>query len=85
MQGFGLFTIIVLGEVVLGVVEEMVSSERDGLTIAMGLLAFCISFGTTHPRLEPGTRRSLLAYACLVPAPMVQSTGDGAGSDSSAA
>ena len=45
MARFETFTIIVLGEVVLGVVAGLVSAERDGLTIAVGLLALCIGFG----------------------------------------
>jgi low temperature requirement protein LtrA len=45
VERFGTFTIIVLGEVVLGVVAGLVSAERDGLTIAVGLLALCIGFG----------------------------------------
>ena len=39
VERFGLFTIIVLGEVVFGVVEGMVATQRDGMTIAVGLLA----------------------------------------------
>jgi low temperature requirement protein LtrA len=45
VERFGTFTIIVLGEVVLGVVVGLVSAERDGLTIAVGLLALGIGFG----------------------------------------
>lgn len=45
VERFGTFTIIVLGEVVLGVVAGLVAAERDGLTIAVGLLALCIGFG----------------------------------------
>jgi low temperature requirement protein LtrA len=45
VERFGTFTIIVLGEVVLGVVAGLVSAERDGMTIAVGLLALCIGFG----------------------------------------
>jgi low temperature requirement protein LtrA len=45
VERFGTFTIIVLGEVVLGVVAGMVSARRDGVTIAVGLLALCIGFG----------------------------------------
>jgi low temperature requirement protein LtrA len=45
VERFGTFTIIVLGEVVLGVVAGLVAAERDGLTVAVGLLALCIGFG----------------------------------------
>src|SRR5262249_11754149 len=45
VERFGTFTIIVLGEVVLGVVAGLVSVERDALTITVGLLALCIGFG----------------------------------------
>jgi low temperature requirement protein LtrA len=45
VERFGTFTIIVLGEVVLGVVAGLVAAERDGLTIGVGLLALCIGFG----------------------------------------
>jgi low temperature requirement protein LtrA len=45
VERFGTFTIIVLGEVVLGVVTGLVSAERDGMTLAVGLLALCIGFG----------------------------------------
>jgi low temperature requirement protein LtrA len=45
VERFGTFTIIVLGEVVLGVVAGLVSAERDGLTIVVGLLALWIGFG----------------------------------------
>jgi low temperature requirement protein LtrA len=45
VERFGTFTIIVLGEVVLGVVVGLVSSERDATTIVVGLLALWIGFG----------------------------------------
>jgi low temperature requirement protein LtrA len=45
VERFGTFIIIVLGEVVLGVVAGLVSTERDGMTIAVGLLALWIGFG----------------------------------------
>jgi low temperature requirement protein LtrA len=45
VERFGTFTIIVLGEVVLGVVAGLVSAERDGLTLAVGSFALCIGFG----------------------------------------
>jgi len=45
VERFGTFTIIVLGEVVLGVVAGLVSAERDAMTIVVGLLALWIGFG----------------------------------------
>jgi low temperature requirement protein LtrA len=45
VERFGTFTIIVLGEVVLGVVAGLVSGQRDGITIGVGLLALWIGFG----------------------------------------
>lgn len=45
VERFGLFTIIVLGEVVLGVVEGVSSAERDALTIATGVIALVVGLG----------------------------------------
>jgi low temperature requirement protein LtrA len=45
VERFGLFTIIVLGEVVLGVVAGLSESERDATTILTGLLALGLGFG----------------------------------------
>jgi low temperature requirement protein LtrA len=45
VERFGLFTIIVLGEVIFGVVEGLVSAERDAMTITMGMIALWIGFG----------------------------------------
>jgi low temperature requirement protein LtrA len=45
VERFGLFTIIVLGEVVLGVVGGLSTPERDGLVIATGMIALVIGFG----------------------------------------
>ena len=45
VERFGTFTIIVLGEVVLGVVAGLVAAEHDGMTIAVGLLSLWIGFG----------------------------------------
>jgi low temperature requirement protein LtrA len=45
VERFGTFTIIVLGEVVLGVVAGLVAAQRDGLTITVALLALWIGFG----------------------------------------
>jgi low temperature requirement protein LtrA len=45
VERFGLFTIIVLGEVVLGVVDGISASERDAKTITTGMIALVIGFG----------------------------------------
>jgi low temperature requirement protein LtrA len=45
VERFGLFTIIVLGEVVLGVVAGLSASERDATTIITGMLALGLGFG----------------------------------------
>ncbi len=45
VERFGLFTIIVLGEVVFGVVDGMSSAERDVKTITTGMIALVIGFG----------------------------------------
>jgi low temperature requirement protein LtrA len=45
VERFGLFTIIVLGEVVLGVVAGLSVAERDAKTVITGLLALWLGFG----------------------------------------
>jgi low temperature requirement protein LtrA len=45
VERFGLFTIIVLGEVVLGVVSGLSAAGPDPLTIATGSLAMIVGFG----------------------------------------
>ena len=45
VERFGLFTIIVLGEVVLGVVAGLSATERDAKTIVTGMLALWMGFG----------------------------------------
>jgi len=45
VERFGLFTIIVLGEVILGVVAGLSAAGPDALTIATGSLALVIGFG----------------------------------------
>ena len=45
VERFGLFTIIVLGEVVIGVVTGLSAAGPDLLTIATGSLAMIIGFG----------------------------------------
>jgi low temperature requirement protein LtrA len=45
VERFGLFVIIVLGEVVVGVVDGLSNAERNVETIATGLVALIIGFG----------------------------------------
>ena len=45
VERFGLFTIIVLGEVVIGVVDGLSVAERDATTIVTGMLALWLGFG----------------------------------------
>ena len=45
VERFGLFTIIVLGEVVIGVVVGLTAAGRDPLTFATGMLALLVGFG----------------------------------------
>jgi low temperature requirement protein LtrA len=45
VERFGLFTIIVLGEVVFGVVGGLSGSERDLKTITTGMVALVVGFG----------------------------------------
>jgi low temperature requirement protein LtrA len=45
VERFGLFTIIVLGEVVFGVVDGLSSAERDTKTVTTGMLALWLGFG----------------------------------------
>jgi low temperature requirement protein LtrA len=45
VERFGLFTIIVLGEVVIGVVDGLSHAEQDPLTFAVGGLGLIIGFG----------------------------------------
>ncbi len=45
VERFGSFTIIVLGEVIIGVVAGLVAAHRDALTIAVGILALIVGFG----------------------------------------
>jgi low temperature requirement protein LtrA len=44
-ERYGLFTIIVLGEVILGVVDGLSHGERDALSIVTGMLALGIGLG----------------------------------------
>ena len=45
VERFGLFTIIVLGEVVVGMVDSLSEVERTVRTVATGVLALMIGFG----------------------------------------
>ena len=45
VERFGLFTIIVLGEVVFGVVTGLSDTTQDAITIATGLLGLFVGFG----------------------------------------
>jgi low temperature requirement protein LtrA len=45
VERFGAFTIIVLGEVILGVVAGMTAASPDAMTILTGILALVIGFG----------------------------------------
>jgi low temperature requirement protein LtrA len=45
VERFGLFIIIVLGEVVIGVVDGLSAAERDAGTIVTGMLALSMGFG----------------------------------------
>jgi low temperature requirement protein LtrA len=45
VERFGAFTIIVLGEVILGVVEGLSGAQRDLITIGTGSLALIVGFG----------------------------------------
>ena len=45
VERFGLFTIIVLGEVVLGVVDGLSSVDRDTKTVVTGLVALWVGLG----------------------------------------
>ncbi len=69
VERFGLFTIIVLGEVVVGVVEGLIESTRDASTMATGMLALVIGFGlwwnyfdTTGRRLPRNSTRSMQVW-----------------------
>ena len=64
IERFGLFTIIVLGEVVVGVVEGISDADRTALSIVTGMIGLMIGFafwwtyfdfvGDRHPRSEGG-------------------------------
>ena len=62
-ERFGLFTIIVLGEVVAGVANALAASEHDFRTIATGLIALSIGFGFwwNHDSSVGGCRTGVVA------------------------
>jgi low temperature requirement protein LtrA len=69
VERFGLFTIIVLGEVVFGVVAGMSAAEHDPITIFTGILALGLGFGfwwiyfdTCGGRLPRREGRALVAW-----------------------
>jgi low temperature requirement protein LtrA len=79
VERFGLFTIIVLGEVVIGVVAGLSSSEHDALTIATGMIALGIGLGfwwvyfdIVGGRLPRNTSRSIVGWT-LIHLPIVLS------------
>jgi low temperature requirement protein LtrA len=45
VERFGLFTMIVLGEVVFGIVNGLSSADRNAKTIITGMIALCVGFG----------------------------------------
>ena len=68
VERFGLFIIIVLGEVVIGVVDGLSAAERDARTIVTGMLALSMGFGfwwiyfDLVGRRLPRAQRLALAY-----------------------
>jgi low temperature requirement protein LtrA len=71
-ERFGLFTIIVLGEVVIGVVDGLSHAEQDALTIATGMIALGIGLGfwwvyfdIIGNRVPRNTSRSTVAWTLL--------------------
>ena len=69
VERFGLFTIVVLGEVIFGIVDGLSGAEPDGLTIATGMLALVVGFGLwwlyfdlVGRRLPRGDGRALVGW-----------------------
>jgi low temperature requirement protein LtrA len=56
-ERFGLFIIIVLGEVVVGVVTGMSEASHDAITIATGLLGLVVGFGIWWMYFDSVSRR----------------------------
>jgi low temperature requirement protein LtrA len=72
VERFGLFTIIVLGEVVIGVVDGISHAERDPLTVLTGMIALGIGLGfwwiyfdIIGGRLPRATSRSVVGWTLL--------------------
>ncbi|MEI2809652.1 MAG: low temperature requirement protein A [Nocardioides sp.] len=67
-ERFGLLTIIVLGEVVVGVVNGVSGSDRDALVIVTALLALGIGFGFWWNYFDlMGRRPPRATYAAFMP------------------
>lgn len=67
-ERFGLLTIIVLGEVVVGVVSGVNGSERDAVVIVTALLALGVSFGFWWNYFDlMGRRPPRATYAAFMP------------------
>ncbi len=71
-ERFGLFTIIVLGEVIFGVVDGLSHAERDAVAITTGMLALGIGLGfwwvyfdIIGNRVPRHTSRSLVGWILL--------------------
>ena len=86
VERFGLFIIIVLGEVVIGVVDGLSVAERDATTIVTGMLALSMGFGfwwiyfDLVGRRLPRAQRLALAYWVLSHLPIALAiTAAGAG------
>jgi low temperature requirement protein LtrA len=86
VERFGLFIIIVLGEVVIGVVDGLSAAERDAKTIVTGMLALSMGFGfwwiyfDLVGRRLPRAQRLALAYWVLSHLPIALAiTAAGAG------
>ena len=68
VERFGLFTIIVLGEVVVGVVTGLSEAERDAATVATGIVGLMIGFGFWWTyfdfvgRRHPGTGGGMMTW-----------------------
>jgi low temperature requirement protein LtrA len=72
VERFGLFVIIVLGEVVIGVVDGLSHTELDALTIATGMIALGIGLGfwwvyfdIIGGRLPRHTSRSIVGWTLV--------------------
>lgn len=57
VERFGLFTIIVLGEVVFGVVNGVLESPRDARTVSTAVVALCVGFGLWWNYFDLAARR----------------------------